>query len=62
MTANGNWKLLETIIDNGLNIQYRLPEALAKVNEDGDEIFHRFKIDVENSSGMFNRNESTITI
>jgi hypothetical protein len=30
-------------------------------NEDGDKIYYRFKVDLENSSGLLNQSASPIT-
>jgi len=61
MSNSGNWVLLQTIKSNDLEVIYNLPDSLSKVVDD-EVIYHRFKVDVENSSGMFNREENTKTI
>ncbi|HZH71574.1 MAG TPA: hypothetical protein VFD91_03695, partial [Mariniphaga sp.] len=62
MNDSGNWNLLERIKSNEDEIQYTLSESLLKEDEDEEIIYHRFKVEVENSSGLFSFNDNTITI
>lgn len=61
MTSSGNWKLLETIKTNDKNIFYNMGN-LEKTDEDGNTLYHRFKVTVENASGLLNLEEKTLTI
>jgi hypothetical protein len=62
MSVNGNWNLLETIESNDTSIEYSFSEPLVKTDSDGNAIYYRFKVDVENSSGLFNLEENAITV
>lgn len=62
MNDSGNWNLLDSFRNNNLEIEYKLEDSLSKVDEDNQPIYHRFKVDVENSSGLWNFNDNTITI
>lgn len=64
MSKNGNWILLSSFKNKTKTnlIEYEIKDSIIKIDEDGNEIFSRFKIDVENSSGMFNIIDNTITI
>jgi hypothetical protein len=63
MNDSGNWNLLHSFKKNDDDeISFDITQTLSKVDEDGEPIYHRFKVDVENSSGLFNFNDNTITI
>ncbi|WP_026904564.1 hypothetical protein [Pedobacter glucosidilyticus] len=62
MNSVGNWEKIDTIKTNAPEIQYQLPNDLVKVDEDGDERYYRFKVSVENSSGLTNLEEKDLTI
>lgn len=62
MNDSGNWNLLDSFRNNEVNIEFKLEDSLSKLNEDNQTIYHRFKVDVENSSGLWNFNDNTITI
>ncbi len=60
----GSWeKIAETtqFADQG-EMAYNLPEPLPAVDEDGDPLYHRFKVRVENASGLFNLVEEELTV
>lgn len=54
----GNWEKLPNTLPN----QYQISPPLVLTDEDGDRIYHRFKVKVENSSGLLNLTENEITI
>ncbi len=61
---SGNWNhitKIESDADDG-PMSYDLTEPLATEDEDGDPIYHRFKVKVENASGLFNLIDEEITI
>jgi len=62
MSASGNWNLLDSFKNNLNHVEYLIKDPLLKKDEDGFDIYHRFKVDVENSSGMFNAIENAITV
>lgn len=61
MTSSGNWQLLNTTKTNDKNIFYQAGNLL-KIDDDGNTIYHRFKVNVENASGLLNIEEKTLTI
>jgi hypothetical protein len=61
MTSSGNWQLLNTIKTNDINIFYQAGNLL-KIDDDGNTIYHRYKVNVENASGLLNLEEKTLTI
>jgi hypothetical protein len=63
MTAAGSWsKLFEISTNNISELTYTLPEALQKLDDDGNQIYHRFKVSVQSTSGLLNLTENRITI
>ncbi len=54
----GNWEKLPNTLPN----QYQITPPLVLTDEDGDRIYHRFKVKVENSSGLLNLTVNEITI
>lgn len=75
MTRSGNWALIYQVRSNDEVIQYppaagdepdftSFPETarLAKEDEDGRPLYHRFKVDVENASGLLNLEEKAVSI
>jgi len=62
MSENGNWNLLGTLKSNTILIEFPLDKTLVKTDLDGNTIYYRFKVDVENSSGLFNLIENAITV
>lgn len=61
LDPSGNWVRLTSFKTNDDLVTFDLPDALPVDNEDGEKIYYRFKIDVENSSGLLNRSDSPIT-
>ncbi len=62
MNNSGNWTELYRIKTNTDTVQYELPDSLSKTDEDGENIYYRFKVTVENSSGLFSIEEKILTI
>ncbi|HET6224735.1 MAG TPA: hypothetical protein VFF27_00555 [Bacteroidia bacterium] len=62
MNDTGNWNLLDKFKSNDTNLIYKVSADLAKEDEDGNTIFHRYKVDVENASGLLNLEENAIVI
>jgi hypothetical protein len=70
MSNAGQWNKIH-VIENTLNISLitvnlvdtsLLSNTLSKVNEDGDVIYHRFKVAVESTSGLLNLSDMTLTV
>ena len=62
MNAQGNWENLgEGVSNNGLLFSFPVG-SLSKVNEDGNPVYHHFKVVTENSSGIFSTMEEILTI
>lgn len=61
---NANWERIYIIQppDSNEPMLYELPEPLATLDEDGDRIYHRFKVQVENSSGRMNILDNELTV
>ncbi|MBR5434238.1 MAG: hypothetical protein IK117_07365 [Bacteroidales bacterium] len=62
MNDAGNWELVETIISNDSEISYAIAEPLTIVDEDDNPLYPRYKVEVENASGLFSKNDNTIVI
>jgi hypothetical protein len=62
MNDTGNWELLKKVKSNDQNLFYKTPTDLVKEDEDGNTIYHRYKVDVENASGLLNLEEKPIVI
>jgi hypothetical protein len=62
MTETGNWYRIYETSSNEETIAYTLPESLLKLDTEGRRIYHRFKVDVENSSGLLNLEEAPLTV
>ena len=63
MNSTGNWnKLFEIQTNNPAYLMHVFAESIPKLDEDGETIYHRFKVSVENSSGLLNLTENIITI
>ena len=60
----GNWQKIASLQppETGDQIKYILDAPLALTDEDGDRIYHRFKVKVENSSGLMNLEDKELTI
>jgi hypothetical protein len=71
MTAKGVWRKIYSTAESVSNFQYppggdfaTYPETalLAKEDSDGNAVYHRFRVDVVNASGMVNVREETLTL
>lgn len=77
MNSSGNWVNMYEVESNELQLQYpplisgsglpdfvNYPETavLQRLDESGTAIYHRFRVQVENSSGLFNLTEKEITL
>ncbi len=62
MTTSGNWTKIADVKTNDDVVNYTLPNDLVKVDEDGDEVYYRFRVDVVNSSGLLNLETKELTI
>lgn len=68
MNSQGNWIKIHHLKTNENEIQILLSDTtlsngtLQLVDSDDNAIYHHFKIEVENSSGMFSTNEEILTI
>lgn len=61
LDPSGNWVRLTALKTNDALVTFDLPDALPVDDEDGNRIYYRFKVDVENSSGLLNQTDSPIT-
>ena len=64
MTVQGNWEELpEDGVQTADNTEFSYNAGtLAKVNEDGNTIYHHFKVTAENTSGLLSTEENILTI
>jgi hypothetical protein len=62
MNNSGNWTEIYRISSKNAPMQYELPDGLPKIDEDGNNMYYRFKVMVENSSGLFGLEENVLTI
>lgn len=68
MNNQGNWEKIHEIASNEINVNLPLQETklatdeLVIKNEDGERIYHHFKVISENSSGMFSSEEKILTL
>lgn len=60
MNSVGNWTKIPPINDFS-DLSYSFPNPLS-AEDDGSKIYHRFKITVENQSGLLNLTENILTI
>lgn len=66
--STGNWTKIHEQKSNAQTMSVALgatefgSSTLRKHNEDGRAIYHRFKVEVENASGMFSLNEPVLTV
>lgn len=60
----GNWERVSEAIesDSTSPMEYVLPSPLPAVDEDGDKLYYRYKIQVQNSSGLVNLTDKEYTI
>ncbi|PHR48047.1 MAG: hypothetical protein COA32_05840 [Fluviicola sp.] len=68
MTSSGNWQKIYQIKSNDPTISVDLVDtdlqdgSIVKQDEDGNTIYKRFRVQVENSSGLLNLTENELTI
>jgi hypothetical protein len=62
MTSSGNWTKVGELKSNDNQLSFSYPEDLIKIDSDGNEIYHRFRVDVQNSSGLLNLETKELTI
>lgn len=62
LAPSGNWIRLASIKKNDALVTYDLLNPLPVDDEDGNMIYYRFKIDVENSSGLLNLVDVPVTV
>jgi hypothetical protein len=63
MTAAGNWQSIFQIKTNDENqLLFVLPSNLLKIDADGNTLYYRFRIKVENASGLFNLTDNELTL
>jgi len=68
MNSQGNWEKILEKASNEINVNLPLLETklatdeLVIKNEDGERVYHHFKIISENSSGMFSSEEKILTL
>jgi hypothetical protein len=62
LSASGNWMRLGRVKTNAESVTFDLSEPLPVDDEDGNRIYYRFKVDVENCSGLLNLVEAPITV
>ena len=60
--GSGSWMRVGTLKSNAATLTFDLADALPPANEDGDPIYYRFKIEVENSSGLLNVSSEPVTV
>ena len=62
MTSSGNWTKLADVKSNDETVSYAVASSLIKTDEDGNELFYRFRVDVVNSSGLLNLETKELTL
>jgi len=60
----GNWEKVYSVEPptSSTEMEYVLPEPLLTVDEDGDKLYYRFKVQVQNASGLFNLSDKELTV
>jgi hypothetical protein len=60
----GNWTLLRTNNTSvkGIVVQFQLPAPLVTQDNNGNPVYNRFKVRVQNASGLFNLADNILTI
>jgi hypothetical protein len=58
----GVWSRVAALASNATQLSVDLADPLPMTDEDGNAIWHRFKIDVENSSGLVNNRSAPVTV
>jgi len=61
MNSSGNWVLVDTFRTNDSHLLYEIGN-LSKKDEDDNTLYYRYRVKVENSSGLFNLTEKELTI
>jgi len=61
MNSSGNWVLVDTFKTNDSHLLYEIGN-LSKKDEDDNTLYYRYRVKVENSSGLFNLTEKELTI
>ncbi|MBN2683503.1 MAG: hypothetical protein JXR58_13495 [Bacteroidales bacterium] len=61
MNSVGNWGLVDTIVTNDKNVFFEIGNV-EKADEDGNTIYSRYKVGVENTSGLLNLTDKELTI
>lgn len=61
MNTAGNWELVETIQTNDEHVFYNVGD-IEKEDSDGNTIYTRYRVKVENASGLLNLSEKELTI
>lgn len=60
-TSSGNWEVIHEVASNDSFIFYDLGD-LVKEDAEGNVLFYRYRIGVQNSSGLFNQQHKILTI
>jgi hypothetical protein len=62
--SKGNWQLLTTILppDSAGEMTYTISPPLVLTDGDGNRIYYRYKVKVQNSAGLFNLTDNELTI
>lgn len=62
MNGQGNWGKIQEIISNNSENQLTLDNNLTIQSEEGEAIYHHFKLIAENASGMYSSEEKILTL
>lgn len=62
MNEAGTWNKIYETATNNEEVTYTIPGSLPKIDGQGRRIYHRFKVDVENSSGLLNLEENALVL
>jgi hypothetical protein len=62
--AKGNWQKIYTVQQSSANqaLEYTLPGPLSLNDSQGNRIYYRFKVAVQNNSGLLNLTDNIITV
>jgi hypothetical protein len=62
--SRGNWEKVYSVVEptSPAQIEYILPAPLLFVDEDGDRLYYRFKVQVQNTSGLLNLTDKELTV
>ncbi|WP_028978943.1 hypothetical protein [Sporocytophaga myxococcoides] len=61
MTDSGNWNKIHEVKTNDAEITFNAG-TLEKLDDEDSNVYHRYKVDVENASGLLNTEEKALTI